>query len=631
MNSRVAIALILTLIAPVISRASSGVAGFERVTGRPADDTKAWTDSDRFQDIKLEAFIPFTGTAASASGSDLTANSALWRVDEFKYVAGLQTRHYIIEITSGTETGSRFDIISNSGDTVTVDLNGGSLAGISPGDGIQIIAKWSLNQLFPNGNGITSSSDVTRGSDVLFPDSVPGGVDFSTSATYRYRSDLGRWIDVTNPATDVGDTPIEFNALVVIRQSSLDPIQPPVAGFASTSTPLQMTISYLQEGHDHFANALSISDQGGRAVNTVGASGEIDEPQHGGNANTASVWLEYNATQSGTLIVRSEHSTFDSILAAYSGNSLATLQLLASNDDASPNIWSEISVPVLNGESYMIALDGKAGAAGDGFITWELQPGAPEITIEYPASTSLTDGSSTLNFGNVEATTSEEFTLTIANSGTAVLSGLATSLTGSDTSEFSVSSPANTALSPGQSTIITIQYQPGSTGSHSATLLVASNDADEDPFDISISGTGITLITINSWGAGHGLTGGSLIATADDDGDQISLLAEYAFNLDPNVVNLTRLESGTGTSGLPNTRAEGEQLVVEFIRRSSEAEMTAKAVFSDSPLGPFTESSETEIVTPIDDYYERVIISDSLNVPRWARRFAKVLLQTTTP
>ena len=55
MNSRIAIILILSTLMPALADASNGVAGFQRVTGLPADDVRDWGDPNRFQDINLEA------------------------------------------------------------------------------------------------------------------------------------------------------------------------------------------------------------------------------------------------------------------------------------------------------------------------------------------------------------------------------------------------------------------------------------------------------------------------------------------------------------------------------------------------------------------------------------------------
>ena len=631
MKLRVANTILSSLLALGSLSASNEFAGFQRVTGLPADDLFTWDNPNRFQNINFEAFVAETGAITSASGSTITSNGNLWSVDEFKYIDGVQPRHFVLEITSGTEVGSKFNVTSNLGNSLTLDLNGGSLASVLPGDTFQVVAKWSLNQLFPNGNGITPSTDSVKGSEVLIPDAVPGGVDFSSSPTFQYRSDLQRWVDVSDDTADIGDLPFESGTQVVIRQSSLTPLQPLVAGFSSNGSPLSLTVSYLQEGLDSFSNALSISGGGARAANALGASGEFGEPQHAGNTTTASVWFQYTASESGTLIVRSEHSNFDTILAAYSGTSLATLSELAANDDVSLDTWSEISIPISNGESYYIALDGKAGATGEAFISWEVQPGTPEITVEYPNGISLTDGNSTINLGNIETTTTDEVTITITNSGNALLSALTATLIGTDEDDFSTSDPALTTLASGQSTTLTLRFLPNRIGSHSAMLQIASNDPDENPFEIALSASGIPVITMTSWGTEQGLSGNGLLSTADEDDDTIPLIHEYAFNLDPTRNGLQAVEPESGVSGLPSIRAEGERLVVEFIRRTSRAEMTAKAVFGNTLTGEFTESTEPESVTPIDDYYERVVIADSVTTATASHRFAKVVIEPKSP
>ena len=87
---------------------------------------------------------------------------------------------------------------------------------------------------------------------------------------------------------------------------------------------------------------------------------------------------------------------------------------------------------------------------------------------------------------------------------------------------------------------------------------------------------------------------------------------------------------GSGTAGLPFGSLVGAEnarrLSVEFIRRIGfpESGMTYQALFSDQPdaAGSWSASTKPEVVTPIDDNWERVIIEDDqAGAPR---RFARV-------
>jgi hypothetical protein len=478
--------------------------GFHRLTGLPSEDNKAWDDPDRFADIDLDAFIAFDGVIAAASGADIEVTGAFWKVDQFVYDPGTQDQHFFIEITTGAAAGARFDIVGNRGNSVTVDLDGGNLGSISPGDEMRVVAKWSLDQLFPDGKSLIVSTDSTIGSEILFPVTVPGGVDFSTSAVFRYRSDLGRWIDASAPATDVGKQVIENGALLVIRQEDQTPITPLFAGFSSAGTPIKAAVTYQ-----------------------------------------------------GTEL--------------------------------------------------------------------------PEISVEQPVNVDLTDGSSIIDFGEVGEGASGQLTFTIRNPGTGELNGLATSVAGADSSEFVASVPLVTSLDPGQSTSFTVQFQPDEEGAKTATLSIASNDADENPFEIALTGMGIPATTLTSWGAGFGLSGDQLLPNADDDGDQITLIEEYAYNLNPTERDREILTPGSGTSGLPLIRVVGGRFQVEFLRRISDANFAAHAQFSGTLPGGFDVSPNAEVVTPINSEFERVVVDDSETTANSFRRFAKVAIELKAP
>ena len=128
--------------------------------------------------------------------------------------------------------------------------------------------------------------------------------------------------------------------------------------------------------------------------------------------------------------------------------------------------------------------------------TWHGYPsvalaGAPEITVEYPAGSSLVDGKAKKSFGTVtvgKRSTAKIFT--IRNTGTANLTGLAITKTGAHSSNFIVTAPAKTTLAPGASTTFSARFKPTAVGIRNAAIHIKSNDANENPFDIKLAGQG---------------------------------------------------------------------------------------------------------------------------------------------
>jgi hypothetical protein len=139
-----------------------------------------------------------------------------------------------------------------------------------------------------------------------------------------------------------------------------------------------------------------------------------------------------------------------------------------------------------------------AAAGGNGLvvITYLATP-QPEIAVFDGASTApgdaRTDSTGTHAFGNVVTSgSSAAQTFTIQNTGTADLILGTIILTGSDQGQFSVTQPASTTLAANATTNFSVTFSPTSLGTKSAVVNIASNDGDENPFEINVSGTGIS-------------------------------------------------------------------------------------------------------------------------------------------
>lgn len=113
----------------------------------------------------------------------------------------------------------------------------------------------------------------------------------------------------------------------------------------------------------------------------------------------------------------------------------------------------------------------------------------PEIDVKIGATT-LKDAVGKNNFGKVKAgKTSVVKTVTIKNTGTAKLSGLAVSKTGKDAADFSVSKLSRTSLGPGASITLKATFKPKAKGTKNAVIIIKSNDKNESQFDIKVTGT----------------------------------------------------------------------------------------------------------------------------------------------
>jgi hypothetical protein len=110
-----------------------------------------------------------------------------------------------------------------------------------------------------------------------------------------------------------------------------------------------------------------------------------------------------------------------------------------------------------------------------------------------PSTTDHTDfGSADISTGTVDRT------FTITNSGSAALNltdlSPYVSISGTHAADFSVTAiPLTPVASGGGTTTFTITFNPSATGERTATLSIANDDSDKNPYDFSIKGSGTAV------------------------------------------------------------------------------------------------------------------------------------------
>ncbi len=116
---------------------------------------------------------------------------------------------------------------------------------------------------------------------------------------------------------------------------------------------------------------------------------------------------------------------------------------------------------------------------------------APEIDVEHPAGIGLTSGASSLDFGDVKVGTDSELEVTIKNSGELPLGPIRVSFQGTHAADYLAEAlPADTVAS-GASSVLKVRFSPAAAGNSEATLLIESDDYDESPFVIALTGFGL--------------------------------------------------------------------------------------------------------------------------------------------
>lgn len=116
----------------------------------------------------------------------------------------------------------------------------------------------------------------------------------------------------------------------------------------------------------------------------------------------------------------------------------------------------------------------------------------PDIAVLQPAGSDMVDGSAKRSFGVAKiGKKGITRTFTIRNTGTAVLSGIAISKSGADASDYKITDPGVTSLAAGAKTTFKVTFKPSAKGTRHAAIHIKSNDPDENPFDVKITGQGV--------------------------------------------------------------------------------------------------------------------------------------------
>ncbi len=264
--------------------------------------------------------------------------------------------------------------------------------------------------------------------------------------------------------------------------------------------------------------------------------------------------------------------------------------------------------------------------------------GNPEITVSgnglnianadaTPSAADHTD------FGSVAAGGAPVTrTFTIANTGPVSLA-----LTGSPPVTISGSTAFGVTRQPGTATVapdgstvtFDVSFSAPSTGTQSATVTIASDDTDENPFTFTVSGTGPSpadafVHTMTN----AGLAGPTATPDATPHGDGVNNLLKYAFNM-----NLADKDSRTmppgGTAGLPAITTQPNTpagiLRFEFVRRIGSG-LIYTPQKNPNPGNPasWVPLTDTPSVNAIDAAWERVIYEEPYDPTAAPRLFGRV-------
>ena len=243
-----------------------------------------------------------------------------------------------------------------------------------------------------------------------------------------------------------------------------------------------------------------------------------------------------------------------------------TVRFLARTPDA-PSASLKIASNDPDENPFDITLTGKAVGA--------------EIALEQ-AGRPLVDGAALIHFGSIGIGTPVIRNFRLRNVGNIGLTGIIATITGANSSDFSFAAIPPETLAPGETYDFGVRFTAGGGGSRSAQLSIASSDSDENPFEVALIATGLSIS--EDWRLGYfGLIENEGVAAdiADPDGDELVNLLEYALGGDP----LKALSTPIPNVG---TDAASGRLELKFNRFTNRSDLTLVVEGADNVAGPWT-------------------------------------------
>ncbi|WP_442787150.1 choice-of-anchor D domain-containing protein [Flavobacterium suncheonense] len=207
------------------------------------------------------------------------------------------------------------------------------------------------------------------------------------------------------------------------------------------------------------------------------------------NTNAKTLTVEVSTTSQTTgfaTVATFDHSNVPSgsydqytvDLSAYTNSATVWIRFTKTSSTTAP--WRLDDVEVFCGEPADVEID----VAGNGI--------------------SIADGDTTptvadaTDFGSTLVGVSVSNTYTITNTGTDPLTITGVTITGANAADFTVSSAPAGTVPAGGSTTFEINYTPTALGTSNATINIANNDGDENPYTFTITGMAITCTPTTS-------------------------------------------------------------------------------------------------------------------------------------
>ncbi len=187
---------------------------------------------------------------------------------------------------------------------------------------------------------------------------------------------------------------------------------------------------------------------------------------------------------------------------------VSDLQLTGADADQWEIVDGETPFTIAPAESEDIKLSFTLTSAGQKTATLQIRSNDPDedpieipltgIGVEDSGEPDIAASPDSPDFGEVEIGQRSEQAVTVSNEGTADLQVSDTGLSGTDADQWEITNGEEPfTLAPSETQEVILSFGPTSAGVKSATLEIASNDPDEDPLIVELTGTGVEPATVS--------------------------------------------------------------------------------------------------------------------------------------
>jgi subtilisin family serine protease len=330
--------------------------------GIPTQDASLWWKWSPGADgpvVVDTAGSTFDTVLAVYTGSDIANLDEVASVDDVFIVQGTETplRRLQGYVTFDAQFGVTYHIVVSGYDP---EQRGTIRLRVEPGGGPDLNNP-VVNILSPR-SGMVVSTDIITVSGSAF-DPQPNASGLAQVNVLLNQDPIG--------IIALGTTNWTLDIPVSRGVNTIEAVAIDNAGNISEPKRIQVDYRIADPSNDAFGLATELTGTSGQVQgNNENATRELDEPFHAGNEGGKSVWWRWTAPEDGLMVINTENSSFDTLLAVYTGTAMTNLVEIAANDDAGEDdageslTTSAVSFGAISNEVYYVAVDGYGGVSG---------------------------------------------------------------------------------------------------------------------------------------------------------------------------------------------------------------------------------------------------------------------------